>query len=258
LYISFENERTDFFACDFAIDFDYLNRPNHLRMPLWAFWNLESLTYTKQFTLDDIKHRKDCCMVVSNANAKERIRFYEKLKEHIHIDMGGKYLNNVGGPVEDKMEFIKNYKFVISFENSSHPGYSTEKLIEPMLCNTIPIYWGDSTVDKDFNINSFINLHQYQTEDEAINEIVHLILNSDEYVNKLNQPWFNQNINPTLEYHFKLENILLICVDTLKNTIPVSKSQKRYLHWFNLKCATLHSLTKTFLRNITNEKTQKT
>ena len=48
--------------------------------------------------------------------------------------------------VSNKMDFIKDYKFVISFENSSNPGYTTEKLIEPMLVNSIPIYWGNTEV----------------------------------------------------------------------------------------------------------------
>ena len=59
------------------------------------------------------------------------------------------------------MDFIKDYKFVISFENSSYPGYTTQKLIEPMLVNSSPIYWGNKSVGKDFNTKSFINVFYY-------------------------------------------------------------------------------------------------
>jgi hypothetical protein len=242
LFVGLENERTDFTSCDFAIDFDYLNHPNHLRMPLWAFWNLESLTHPKQFTVNDINYRKDCCMVVSNANAKERIQFYQKLKQHIHIDMGGKYLNNVGGPIEYKMEFIKNYKFVISFENSSHPGYVTEKLIEPMLANTIPIYWGDPTVNNDFNHQSFINIHNYQSSNHAINDIVSLVKNPHRYVELLNQPWFFNNLNTEKKYKTQLEQFLIYCTALTFKTTPVSNTYKATLHQLNLKKNTAKNL----------------
>ena len=72
------------------------------------------------------------------------------------VDSGGKFLNNVGGPVTDKLSFIKDYKFVISFENSSYPGYTTEKILEPMLVNSIPVYWGNPLVYNDFNYRTYI------------------------------------------------------------------------------------------------------
>ena len=37
----------------------------------------------------------------------------------------------------------------IAFENSSFPGYTTEKIFEPMLEGSIPIYWGNPRVDED-------------------------------------------------------------------------------------------------------------
>ena len=71
------------------------------------------------------------------------------------------YLNNVGGPVKNKIDFIMDHKFTIAFENSSYPGYTTEKIFEPMLVNSIPLYWGNPLVDRDFNTKSFLNFHDY-------------------------------------------------------------------------------------------------
>ena len=69
--------------------------------------------------------------------------FFVKLSKYKQVDSGGRTLNNIGGPVEDKMEFIKDYRFVISFENAEYPGYTTEKIIQPMFVDSIPIYWGN-------------------------------------------------------------------------------------------------------------------
>lgn len=242
LFISLENERTDFNSCDFAIDFDYLDKSNHLRLPLWALWDLTVLGQSKNFKIEDIKSRKDCCMVVSNGNAKERISFFKKLSEHIQVDSGGKYMNNIGGPVVDKMEFIKNYKFVISFENSSHPGYCTEKLIEPMIAGSIPIYWGDPKIGNDFNNKSFINIHEYSSEDEAINYILFLIKNPERYLEVLNTPWFIDDNIPTKKYQNNLEKFLVDSVNAIHHTTPVSKTYKAYIHLLNLKINTFKSI----------------
>ena len=76
-----------------------------------------------------------------------------------------------GGTIE-KLHFIKDYKFVISFENSSHEGYTTEKILEPLLANCIPIYWGDPKVNLDFNKNRFLNYTDFRNEKEFINKIL--------------------------------------------------------------------------------------
>jgi hypothetical protein len=118
---------------------------------------LHQLTAPKNIAAFKSK-QKFCCMVVSNAHAKERIRFFEQLSKYKKVDSGGRFLNNIGRSIDEKMEFIKDYRFVISFENSSSPGYTTEKLIEPMLVNSVPIYWGDPEVGRYFNTKIFVNV----------------------------------------------------------------------------------------------------
>jgi hypothetical protein len=54
---------------------------------------------------------------------------------------GGGFRNNVGGPVADKAAFLASRKFNIAFENSSFPGYTTEKLFDPLFVHAVPIYW---------------------------------------------------------------------------------------------------------------------
>ena len=87
-------------------------------------------------------------MLVSNPNAKEGIDFFNALSVVKHVDSGGRHLNKIGYSVDNKMEFIKDYKFVIAFENSSYPGYTTEKILEPLVAGCIPVYWGSPAVVK--------------------------------------------------------------------------------------------------------------
>ena len=154
IFFGYENVRADWAICDYVLDSDFYNdNPRHKRYPLWARYDVRKLALPKR--PEDFKKKKFCCMVVSNPNARERIDFFHQLSEYKKVDSGGRYLNNVGGPVPNKPEFIKDYKFVISFENSAYPGYTTEKIVQPMLVNSIPVYWGDPAIQRDFNTEKF-------------------------------------------------------------------------------------------------------
>lgn len=205
VFFGWENLRADWDICDYVFDSDFNNEnPRHKRFPIWVAYSLSKLCKPKN--MEEFKKKKKfCCMLVSNPKAKERIEFFHKLSKYKKVDSAGKYLNNIGHSVENKMEFIKDYKFVISFENSSYPGYTTEKLIEPMFSNTIPIYWGNPKVKTDFNTKSFININDFNSYDEAINYIIELDTNEEKYLEMAAQPWINNN---RLADEFSEESIL--------------------------------------------------
>src|SRR5207249_8371440 len=55
--------------------------------------------------------------------------------------------NDVKGDMwQRKRAFISQYKFTIAFENSSYPGYHTEKILDPMMVDSLPIYWGNPCI----------------------------------------------------------------------------------------------------------------
>ena len=99
----------------------------------------------------------------------------QELMEKFKIDCVGRCLNNTNINVKDKLEFIKDYNFVISFENSSTAGYSTEKLTDGFVSNTIPVYFGDPNVGKDFYDSSFVNYHSFDKKEEIYDRLNDLI-----------------------------------------------------------------------------------
>lgn len=161
-------------------------------------------------------------MVVSNEKATERIEFFNRLSKYKKVDSGGRFMNNIGGAVASKMNFIRDYKFVISFENSASPGYTTEKLIEPMLVNSIPIYWGNSVVGKDFNTDSFLNIADTNSFDEAIEKIINLDKDHDKYLALAAQPWFHNNEVPTEMTKESLVNFLDFVIADSRSKKPVA------------------------------------
>jgi hypothetical protein len=104
------------------------------------------------------KRKLFCGAVISNNIFGDffRFKFIDELNKYKKVDMGGKFKNNVGGRVKNKIQFLTSYKFSIAMENTGADGYYSEKIIESFLSGTIPIYYGDYMVDEYFNPKSFI------------------------------------------------------------------------------------------------------
>jgi hypothetical protein len=235
LFIGHENDRTDWNCADYVLDSDfYPDNHRHKRWPIWAAWNTQALTVPKDPALFRNK-KKFSCMVVSNANAKERIAFFHELSKYKHVDSGGRFLNNVNGPVADKRSFIKDYKFVLSFENSTYPGYTTEKLIEPMLVNSIPIYWGNERVGEDFNTQSFVHVNSFASYEAVIDRIIELDRDEEQYMQMAMQPWFYNNEVPAEMTQESLEAFFDFVLEDMKTKPPVAASfLKTNLHKLQL------------------------
>ncbi|HMO33786.1 MAG TPA: glycosyltransferase family 10 [Saprospiraceae bacterium] len=230
IFYTAENRRPDFWACDYAISFDFNTRKNHYRLPLYGIWDgLNSVELTKpKPTLDRFLSEKTkfCCMVVSNPQAHKRIDFFHKLSRYKQVDSGGKHLNNIGGAVTDKIEFIKDYKFVLAFENSSYRGYVTEKVFQPMFVNTIPVYWGSPEVHKDFNTKSFVNWHDYGDDESVIQRIIELDQNPEAMAALLSEPWFQENkLNQYIQEELIFAFFQRIFTTSVK---PVAASWRRW------------------------------
>lgn len=222
IFYSGENITPDFNICDYAIGFNFLSfGDRYIRMPFYTAYGVRQLAAPKVIVPEVVLNRKFCSFVVSNAKgAPERERFFQLLSEYKQVDSGGRYKNNVGGPVPDKNDFIKNYKFNIAFENSMCDGYTTEKIMEPMLVNSVPIYWGNKLIDQDFNPASFVNVSNYSSLEEAVEHIVRLDQNDNEYLSLLSAPWFNE------ENYLNWEEQLIAFFD---NIFEKPLSESRYI-----------------------------
>ena len=196
IFYTDENVRPDYGHCDYSLTFDYLDDPRNLRLPLYIriMWPGQ-LAKPPSYDAASVLASKSrfCNFVYSNSCAKTRIDFFKKLSQYKQVDSGGLVLNNIGHRADDKMSFLRPYKFTIAFENASYPGYTTEKVVEPMLANSLPIYWGNPLINREFNARSFINCHDYSSFDDVIEEVVRLDTHDDLYVSRLQQPWLLDN-----------------------------------------------------------------
>lgn len=173
VFITYENSRPDMTKCDYALAFDYpedVQNDHYCRMPLFSARSTEEVEqlFNQKGLREGEEKTKFCNFIYSNDNSPVRKKFFQKLSEYKHIDSPGKSMNNMerlGPSFADKLAFQTDCKFSIAFENTSFPGYTTEKIVDAMVANTIPIYWGNPKIERDFNTKSFISY--YDTEKEV-------------------------------------------------------------------------------------------
>jgi len=131
---------------------------------------------------------------------KEREPAFEELLallgEHEPVRSGGKLFNNTGGPVPDKTAFLQNARFGLAVENTSRPGYITEKITDVFAAGAIPVYWGAPDVARDFNPAAFVNCHDFPTLRAAADAVRALDRDPARYAAMLAEPPFLNNAEP--------------------------------------------------------------
>ena len=155
IFASQESGPPDYNECDYSVSCLEIDDPRHLRLPTYVFYgDAEALVRRDEDPAGILAEKtKFCSIVVSGQHPRKnrnRAEFFEKLSRYKPVDSGGRYKNNVGGPIQGgskgKIEFLRSYKFNIAFENGSYPGYTTEKIWEAMMARTLPIYWGNPLI----------------------------------------------------------------------------------------------------------------
>jgi len=186
IFFTGENCKPDMDKCDWAftpcLD-KYVNHPRHTRITPIAHSFANST-----FPGNNTKKKKFCCFIYANS-ISFRDDFFKKLSTYKRVDAPGVCMNNMH-PINDHnsptnsrrsaswrseiIDFMKDYKFAITFENSSSPGYTTEKIYHALYAGCIPIYWGNPYVEKDIDAKWFINYHRYNKFRDLLKRIVEI------------------------------------------------------------------------------------
>lgn len=232
-----ENIHSNFNFCDYAIGSDYMDfGDRYYRLPIYlvsTFYQEKELALEKShnykarlhFTKDDLAKKTEFCSFVYSNYLGESARetFFKKLSAYKKVNAGGAYLNNIGERTDNKLAFELKHKFSIAFENSSRSGYTTEKLPTALAAQTIPIYWGNPEIGKEFNEKRFINCHAYNSFDQVVERVKEIDNDDELYLSIINE-------SPVTEYDFdKVRND----VDSfLKNIIdrPLSEARRRHIN----------------------------
>jgi len=196
IFYTGENQRPSDYRCDFAISFDHPTSSRMFRMPLYLIYEYDhKIWQNKQLRkMDDFDDKKFCSFVVKNPGCKYRNDYFNILSNIDRVDSAGPLFNNMYGwrpeSVVEKVKFMSNYKFNLCFENSSYPGYCTEKLFEALCAKTVPIYWGSPTAALDFNPAAFINRCNFASDQQFVDFIIEVNNNKELYNHYYLQPMF--------------------------------------------------------------------
>ena len=194
IYVTIENLVPDFNACDYGIGFEWMDYGDrYLRMPLYyTYPDINELVEKRHFqSFNDIKSEKTefCSITVSNANRDSIFcTLFDTLSKYKRVDSGGMWKNNIGGRVNDKMAFDRSHKFTIVCENSAHPGYTTEKIVQAFAANCIPIYWGDPEITRVFNPKAFIHVQNYNSVNDVLDYVIKVDTNDNLWKSMVREP----------------------------------------------------------------------
>jgi hypothetical protein len=186
-----ENIRPNFIGYNHSLSFDWDNYGgrNH-RLPLWysrLAWDgfeqkprkdnmhnhgyeqlipIKSLTQGRKL---DIASKDKFCALIANNPEGLRINLYNSLSKYKQVDGYGNMFNN---PLrKSKFAILPEYKFCLCPENSIYDGYITEKLIDAYAGGCVPIYSGDLSVLRAFNINAFFNYQEKLSMERLVQAI---------------------------------------------------------------------------------------
>lgn len=74
-------------------------------------------------------------------------------------------------PFEDKSEGLASYRYSVVIENVREPNYFTEKLIDAILCETVPLYWGCPNITDFFEGEGLILCRDQEELEAAVQNI---------------------------------------------------------------------------------------
>ena len=221
IFVSGECIEPDFNLFDYAIVFDrnleYSDRV--IRIPFFAkfsksIFEVENTIKTKNEAKKELNRKNRFCnFIYSNGNAHYmRDTIFHEINKYKKVDSLGNHLRNVEKfdpeviKIKDwrlqSIKYKEPYKFSIASENASYPGYISEKIMTSFQAHTIPIYFGDPEIAKEFNGKAFINYHNYQSLEKMVDEIKKIDSNDDLWIKMISEPWITKDqikIHKTIE-----------------------------------------------------------
>ncbi|WP_299395086.1 glycosyltransferase family 10 [uncultured Gelidibacter sp.] len=196
---------------DLALGFnDENNMPaNYMRHPLWLHYFIPP-----ESTLESLKKLIDEYNSLGNRKTINRNGFAVHISRHDRngireeiieamngidtVCCAGTFMNNSSELKEkykdDKVEFLKKFKFNICPENSNTEGYVTEKLFHAIMSGCIPVYWGSNNLPEPNLINpNAVLFYERDNKEKLIKRVKELMESKTAYEDFLKIPPFQEH-----------------------------------------------------------------
>jgi GR25 family glycosyltransferase involved in LPS biosynthesis len=200
--------------------------------------------------------RENFCAYMYSYDLEYRVELFNFISKYKNVNALGKSCSNI----KEDDRFVYNndmtyndiavqkyskYKFVLALENGISDGYITEKLINPIIANSIPIYAGPKDVFDIINPKRIIYVYNYSNYEELLNyikevdnddDLYNSIISEEVFIGELNwnnfEDYLEEKIDKSLG--FKTKNIY---ISDNNEIISYSKKIDLYikdLHVYNL------------------------
>tara|TARA_R110000765_G_scaffold392444_3_gene485613 strand:+ start:341 stop:1219 length:879 start_codon:yes stop_codon:yes gene_type:complete len=215
----------DYNNCDYSFNSCNLDDDRNYRIPFWATqinWNSTAVHdinrgptyYVSAGKLDwrEMTRRDRWCCSVASGTLGKRAEFYPLISEKMSVIHGGDFLRNTKEMLKkpgnsdylEKIEFLSKFKSNLCFENDDRDGYVCEKILHAFYAGCLPIYWGPKNVGEDFNKKAFIDIRDFESDEEAIHHIRDVLSDDSKLHEYLKQPVFSDGVIP---YHATPESL---------------------------------------------------
>lgn len=205
IFFTGENRRPWNYSAHVAISFDHLDGPSNYRLPLYVVEDWYQTTKLGMKSILDLDRSvvpsrdKFCSFISANPASVDRNEAFFLLSQYKRVDSAGPLFNNVGEVLPrgsdaqaHKLRFMSDRKFNLCYENSSYPGYVTEKLFHALYAGVVPIYWGSPTVELDFNPDAFVSRHNFNSFEKMLDKIIEIDNSDVMYHDMVQQPIFSK------------------------------------------------------------------
>jgi len=194
----------DFNVFDYAIGFDYMSildtgeNDRYYRFPL-CFRDVKGMKevsrgMTRAEAVTALQKKKYFCnFIYGHRSAKgERESILMALQKYKRIEVAGSFMNNLAGgkvvPYEEKTDFLSICKFTVACESVRYPGFVTEKIVDPFYAHSVPVYYGNPMIEKEFNMEALIHLGSFPTLEEGIEKVIEVDQDDEQYLKMLMAP----------------------------------------------------------------------
>ncbi|KAL6473349.1 hypothetical protein MHYP_G00169100 [Metynnis hypsauchen] len=144
-------------------------------------WVVEASNDDKAFKIPS-KDKLVCWIVNNWDDSFWRVKYFNQLSNHVKVDTFGGHFGSYLS-YRDYFKTMSSCKFYLSFENSVHKDYITEKLFNPMISGSVPVVLGPPRANYEEFIpgDSFIHVNDFKTPQELAEHLKYLDQNEEMY-----------------------------------------------------------------------------
>lgn len=169
-----------------------------------AIFMVYGISWIKEELYSMYPKTKMCSIVVSEKrHLRGHILRHDVVSRYRNkFDLYGRGYNKI----ESLIQAYKDYRFTIVIENTNQDCNLSEKLVSPILCGTIPIYWGCPSVSDVFDDRGLIKFSNIEELKDILDS-----LSEEKYQNML--PYAQINFEKAKKLQSADENFYLKLVE---------------------------------------------